>query len=89
MDHDPPPLSDSAWALRTGLALTGLDPQQLWVAHVGVGGTMSRPELQAALEGTSAVSDRQHDMLACTLNDSLIDAGIHFPVAFAGELVHR
>ncbi|GAB2910634.1 hypothetical protein GCM10027047_06060 [Rhodococcus aerolatus] len=89
MNPEPDPGTDSAWALRTGLALAGLEPQQLWLAYVGVGGMMAETELVAALRGTAGVSDREHDMLALTLNDSLLERGIHFPVAYSGELVHQ
>lgn len=88
MDHDPAPGTDSAWALRTGLALCGLDPQRLWVAYVGVGGAMTETQLVGALHGSAPISERDHDMLALTLNDQLLERGIHFPVAYAGELVH-
>lgn len=84
LDHRPTTVS--AWALRAGLALTGMDAEQLWVALVGVGGNLSHEHLVRALDGSVAVSDEQHDIVALALNDALLDDGLHFPVAYAGEL---
>jgi len=82
---DPAAATDSAAVLRSGLALSSLTPQQLWVDYTGVGGGMSLAEVIEVLRGARGVSDYEHNLLAQALNDHFTEQGLDHPVAYAGD----
>lgn len=80
----PSPDDHEVIVLRVGLALTGLTVTELWLAAVGVGGNLSRAEVEATVTG--ARRDAEHDVLAQALNDHLIGSDVAYRVPFRGEL---
>jgi len=81
----PDPLRESAMVLRAGLALSNLDVAQLWSAYLGMGGTLTLPELVATLQGDREISSYDHNMLAQALNDHFTEHGQNHPVAYAQD----
>lgn len=79
----------SSAVLRSGLAMSDLDFEQLWSAYVGLGGSMSAGDLRDALNGQREISDHQHDMVAQALNDHFVDKGQNHPVAYSDRLHHQ
>ncbi len=72
--------------LRVGLALSGMDIQQLWLCCLGVGGLMSVEQLVDALQGVRELSAHEHDVIAQALNDHFIDHAQAQTVPYAAEL---
>jgi hypothetical protein len=68
-------LGSSAAVLRAGLAMSELDVQQLWVAYVTLGGSMTPPELHEVLRGERDISGYEHDLLTQALNDDFTSRG--------------
>lgn len=69
------------WALRTGLALSRLSVEELWVAQVAMSGVLTPHQLQDGLQGVHPLSDHDYDVVAHALNEYLMDEG------FGGYLV--
>jgi hypothetical protein len=89
-DPDPSDIPPPGASLRTGLALSELDLHQLWVAHLGLGGTLSPTELRAALHGEHTLSAHEHDLVAQALNDYFIERDQDHPVAYSDDIAeHR
>jgi hypothetical protein len=76
----------SVAVLRAGLALSGLDVHELWIAYLGLGGSMTPEELNRALQGDGELLDHEHDLIAQALNDHFVASGQNHPVAYANEL---
>jgi len=72
-------------AARCGLAAS---TQALWVGYLGLGGGAPLAQVERWLAGTDPLPDREHNLLAQTLNDWLIDGGTseRFPYADAPKL---
>lgn len=85
-DRDAVDLTESVVALRMGLALSGLQVQELWLSYLEVGGGMSLGQLVRTLRGRRALTPYEHDMVAQALNDHFIGCGEPQPVAPAREL---
>jgi hypothetical protein len=75
----------SGSSLRAGFSLSDLELPQLWLAYVGLGGTLSKGGREAALRGTQPLSDHEHDVIAQALNDHFTGRGQDHPVAYAHE----
>lgn len=78
--------SASSWELRSGLARSGLDESQLWIACSGIGGALGPADLEAALAGTLRLSDHDHDVVAQALNDRFVELGMDHPVPYARDI---
>jgi hypothetical protein len=78
-----------AAALRAGLALSGLGLSDLWMAYVGIGGSLTSAELEEALQGRRSLSDHEHDVVAQALNDHFTSIGQDHPVAYSHELAEH
>jgi hypothetical protein len=61
--------------LRDVLAETGLDLEDVWVSYYGLGGAVSRFELEAFLGGLLVLQDQECDILADATNDLLVELG--------------
>ena len=72
-------------SLRAGFSLSDLELPELWLAYVGLGGSLGEDDLEAALRGTLPLSDHEHDMIAQALNDYFTERGQDHPVAYADE----
>lgn len=76
----------SSEALRTGLAMSGLDVDALWSQCVALGSIPGGDWLEAVLDGTRARTAHEHDLVAQALNDHFVaDQGDH-PVRYATDL---
>jgi hypothetical protein len=73
-------------SLATGLAMTDLDLQAYWLRYFGLGGSYSRPKLQAYLAGDVTWSAHEHDVAAHALNEYFSDHGMDHPVLYADDL---
>lgn len=77
----------STMALRMGLALSGLDCEELWFRYLALGGSLSQCDLCAALDCVASVSTMEHNKAAHALNEHLMETmGVAYPVAYAAEL---
>jgi hypothetical protein len=76
-------------SLRAGFSLSDLELPELWLAYVGLGGSLGKDDLEAALRGTLPLSDHEHDMIAQALNDYFTERGQDHPVAYANEEVEH
>jgi hypothetical protein len=76
----------SCLALRTGMALSDLDLDHLWMAYACGGGQLSVEDLDRVLTGHHRLSDHEHDIVAAALNDHLLGLGLHQPVAYAADI---
>jgi hypothetical protein len=72
--------------LRAGLAMSDLELDDLWIAYVGLGGTMSAAEVEATLRGEREPTAYEHDVLAQALNDHFTERGQDHPVPYSGDL---
>lgn len=72
--------------LRAGLAMSDLQPDDLWMASIGLGGTMSAAEVEATLRGAREPTAYEHDILAQALNDYFTERGQDHPVPYSGDL---
>lgn len=79
-------LTESAGALRAGLALSGMTVDNLWLAYVSLGGTMTSPQLAHSLQAPGNESKYEHDLLAHAVNEYFLDHGLAGPVPYADEL---
>ena len=50
-----------------------IDPVQLWVHYLGVGGNDTLDPVLAYIEGSGTLSSRERDMLSCAVNDLTVD----------------
>jgi hypothetical protein len=78
--------SRSASVLRAGLAMSDLELGELWMAYVGLGGTMEMDEVKAILRGEREPTANDHNVLAQALNDYFTERGQDHPVPYAGDL---
>jgi hypothetical protein len=62
-------------SLVEGAARLGIDPGQLWVEYLAMGGHLAAAEVQAALNGTRELEPREHNFLAAALNEYFVDCG--------------
>ena len=90
MAHDPDPGAPAGapvrpFPLRAGLAQSELSVEEVWYRYVGMGGTLSRCELEAVLGG-EPVAAGQYDVIAQVLNEYFLERGGDHPVAYADEI---
>jgi hypothetical protein len=71
--------------LRAGLAQSELSLDEVWYRYVGMGGTLSRTDLEAVLSG-EPVAAGQYDVIAQVLNEYFLERGGDHPVAYADEI---
>ncbi|TCK24627.1 hypothetical protein [Pseudonocardia endophytica] len=76
----------SSRALRTGLALSGLDLDALWSRCVALEEFPAMPWLAAVLDDSQARTAHQHDVIAQALNDTFLDDGQDHPVRYTAQL---
>ena len=75
-----------AQALETARLALGLSVAQLWLDYVGLGGNRPPGALKGFLDGHSALSDHDHDMVTQALNERFADRAANHPLAYADEL---
>ena len=64
----------------------GLSEDELWVAYVTLGGSLSGPQLQQYFSDGETLNSREYDYLAQALNDRYIDRGEDHAVPYAEVL---
>ncbi len=65
----------AAAILDSAVKVTGIDPEQLWIDYVALGGDASPDRLRAMLAGEAPLVRLDHDRLVLALNERLADAG--------------
>ncbi len=61
--------------MREALSATGLTLEDVWIIYYGMGGAVSRFELEAYLAGLLTLQDEECDVLADATNELLSDLG--------------
>lgn len=72
----------AAALLEAALSVSGLTLSQLWLDYVSLGGSSSKDELGAMVDGTGSMGRLEHDFIALALNERLEDGGYGRPVAY-------
>lgn len=62
---------ESTSALIDGFQRARWTPAQLWLAAVGVGGSLSHGDIEAIIGRQRTATPSEHDILAASLNDHL------------------
>jgi hypothetical protein len=71
--------------LDRGRRLAGLSMMDLWVAYIGLGGTMPETVVQGYLGG-GPTPPREHDLIAHAINERLADVGSPQRMTYVEEL---
>lgn len=77
----PPPRWVSTVELQDGVARAALEPDDLWLRYVGLGGSLSAKGLAAALSG-EVVLPADHDYVARALNEFFDETGDDYSVPY-------
>ena len=72
--------------LQRGFRRTGWTVDDLWVAAVGVGGSLDHVDIAGITSGRRAATPLEHDVLATALNDFFVDRGQDHPVTIWSDL---
>jgi hypothetical protein len=82
----------AAEALRAGLAMSGFDADDLWLAGIALDADTHCPaELERILEGRAdavRLTAHEHDVLAQALNDHFVERGDGHLVRYSADLRH-
>jgi hypothetical protein len=65
--------------LRDGLRGANWVTTDLWIAAVGIGGSMNLKDVQNITSGQREPSRREYDVLAVALNEQYLDLGQNHP----------
>ena len=60
----------------------GLSARDVWVGYFAVGGNGTAADVIGWLSGDLQPSDRDHDLLAQSLNDAFCERGMNHPVPY-------
>ena len=63
-------------SLRTGLALSGMDPYELWLRNVALGRVLTRLEPLDAVTDHDEVGPRIRNAVAAALNEGVTEFGL-------------
>jgi hypothetical protein len=75
------PLSaESTAVLQRGYGLTGWTVEQLWIAAMGIGGSMDSRDVEGITSGAKAATPAEHDVLAAALNDHFVERNQDHPI---------
>jgi hypothetical protein len=69
-------------SLQDGAALSGMDPSELWLRQIAVGGTAGDLEVEAYVLGILQPDAHQHNIIAQAINEHFMDQGGDHPVAY-------
>lgn len=72
-------------ALAAGVALTGLDFEEFWLAYFALGGNCSPTELRSYLAGSRAWPVNEHDIAVLAVNERCVDMDLGQPGLYARE----
>jgi hypothetical protein len=76
----------SAAAINAGRIDAGWTVTQLWVAATGIGGGLSRGDVERIGDDHQDATPIEHDILAAALNDHFSDLGQDHPVTYWRDL---
>jgi hypothetical protein len=71
----------STAVIRDGLHRLGWTASDLWIAAAGIGGSLTRRDVERISTGQRAASPIEHDILVTALNDRFVDLGGDHPLA--------
>ncbi len=74
-----------ARAVLAGMDMLGVRLPDLWLAHVGLGGSLTPEEVGGFLAGRAGLDSGEYDILVLALNELFGDWGVDHPVPYAGE----
>ncbi len=74
--------TSSGLSLEDGMALSGMDYEELWVRQVGVGGEIGSLEIEAYVLGVLTPDAYRHNLIAQAMNEHFLDLGEDHPVAY-------
>jgi hypothetical protein len=77
---------DYSGYLRDGLRGANWFVTDLWIAAVGIGGSMDLKDVQNIASGQREPSRREYDVLAVALNEQYLDLGQNHPMNSWDEL---
>lgn len=77
---------ESTAAINAGLQHAHWSTTDLWFAALGVGGGLSRADIEQITDGRRDATSAEHDVLAAALNDHFVDEGGDHPVAYWRDL---
>jgi hypothetical protein len=77
----------SAEAIRSGLDRAQWSAMDLWIASLGIGGSLSSRDVAGIADGSMDATALEHDILACALNDHFSDQGNDHPVQYWADIV--
>jgi hypothetical protein len=75
-------MSTSSAVVTDGLSRLGWSVRDLWVAAIGIGGSLSRGDIEAIAAGTRIANRAEHNILVAALNDGFTDLGQNHPLAY-------
>lgn len=79
----------SGTVIRDGLHRLGWTAGDLWVAATGIGGSFTRPDVEAIAAGRRSATPVEHDILVAALNDRFVDRGEDRPLACWPDLARH
>jgi hypothetical protein len=74
-------MSTSSAIVTDSLSQLGWSVRDLWVAAIGIGGNLSRRDVETIAAGTRVASRAEHNILVAALNDGFTDLGQNHPLA--------
>lgn len=74
----------TAFSLRDGMELAGVDLEELWWRYVAIGGSRDAASVAMDVLGAHPCDEREHDLIAQALNETFLDQGQDsFPVGYS------
>jgi hypothetical protein len=71
-----------ARVIETARQHAELSVDDLWIRCMGLGGVLSRPDLEAFLQGDSPLNVQEYNVLAQALNERFMDRDQDSPVPY-------
>jgi hypothetical protein len=62
--------------LRSAATASGVSHDQMWIGYRSMGGVLGSEELAEALAGRRWLSEHEHNKVAASINEHLIDQGV-------------
>jgi hypothetical protein len=73
-------------SLEAGMALSGMNYDQLWVRQISIGGAIGSLEIEAYVLGVLNPDPYRHNLIAQAINEHFMDLGGDHPVAYDDSL---
>jgi hypothetical protein len=78
-------MTASGAVVSHGLDRLGWTTIDLWVAAIGIGGSLGRRDIAAIADGSRTATPIEHDILVAALNDAFTDGGQDHPLLYWDE----